>query len=50
MIDIDEKYAPKKRLILNLLSFSQQKEIAKYFMQFASSPQGEKIMEKYGFK
>lgn len=50
VVEIDEKYAPKKNLVLNLLSFSQHKDIAKDFMEFASSKEGIAIMEKYGFR
>jgi len=48
-IVIDEKYAEKKKLIINLLSFSQNKEIAKKFMDFAASKEGRDIFKKYGF-
>ena len=50
IINIDEKYAPKKRLVLNLLSFSKNKDIAKALMKFTSSPEGLAIMKKYGFR
>lgn len=50
IINIDEKYAPKKRLVLNLLSFSKNPNIAKAFIKFASSPEGLAIMKKYGFR
>ena len=50
VIDIDEKYAPKKKLILNLLSFSKHSDIVKDFMKFSSSKEGQKIMKKYGFR
>jgi molybdate transport system substrate-binding protein len=49
VIDIDEKYAPKKKLVLNMLSFSKHKDIVKNFMKFASSKDGKDIMRKYGF-
>ncbi len=49
VIDIDDKYAPKKKLVLNLLSFSKHPKIAKAFMEFASSKEGKEIMKKYGF-
>jgi molybdate transport system substrate-binding protein len=49
VIDIDEKYAPKKKLVLNMLSFSKHKDIVKNFMKFASSKEGKNIMRKYGF-
>jgi molybdate transport system substrate-binding protein len=50
IIELDEKYAPKKKLVLNLLSFSKHKDIAKKFMDFASSKEGQEIMKNYGFK
>ena len=49
VVEIDEKFAPKKKLVISLLSFSKNKEIAKAFMQLASSKQGQEIMKKYGF-
>ncbi|MEA3290075.1 MAG: substrate-binding domain-containing protein [Campylobacterota bacterium] len=50
IVEIDEKYAPKKKLVLNLLSFSKNKEIAKAFMKFAASKKGQEIMKKHGFR
>jgi len=50
VIEIDEKYAPKKKLVLNLLSFSKYPEIAKSYMMFAASEKGQEIMRRYGFK
>jgi len=50
IIEIDPKYAPKKKLVINLLKFSQHPKIAKALMKFASSPDGMKIMKKYGFR
>ncbi len=50
VIEIDEKYAPKKKLVLNLLKSSEHPEIVKSFMKFASSKDGMKIMKKYGFR
>lgn len=49
IIEIDERYAPKKRLVLNLLSFSKYPKIAKAFMAYAASKEGKKIMKRYGF-
>jgi len=49
VIEINEKYAPKKKLVLTMLTFSKHKEIAKAFIDFASSKEGEKIMKNYGF-
>ena len=50
IVNIDSKYAPRKKLVLNLLKFSKHPKIAKAFMKFASSPEGIKIMKKYGFR
>jgi molybdate transport system substrate-binding protein len=49
VLRLDPKIAPKKKLVINLLSFSQNKEIAKDFMKIASSKQGQEIFHKYGF-
>ena len=49
IINIDKKYAPKKELVLNLLSFSQNKEISLAFINYAASEKGQAIMKKYGF-
>ena len=49
IIEIDEKFAKKEKLKISLLKFSQNKEIAKAFMEFAASKEGQKIMKKYGF-
>lgn len=50
VIQIDEKYAPKKKLVINLLKFSKHKDIARDFMSYASSLEGQEIMHKYGFR
>ena len=49
IIEIKDKFAPKKELVISLLSFSKNKKIAKAFMNFAASKDGQKIMNKYGF-
>jgi molybdate transport system substrate-binding protein len=49
VINIDEKYAKKKKLYLTLLTFSKHKKIAKAFIDYASSKDGQKIMKDYGF-
>lgn len=43
------KKFPKKKLLINLLSFSKNPYIAKKFMEFAISKEGQTIMKKYGF-
>jgi molybdate transport system substrate-binding protein len=50
IVDIEEKYAPKKKLVLNLLSFSKNKSISREFMKYAASKDGQIIMKKYGFR
>jgi len=49
IVEIDEKYAPKKKLILTMLNFSKHKDIVKKFIDFATSKEGKKIMKQYGF-
>lgn len=46
---LDETVAPKNKLQLNLLTFSQNQELARYFMKVAGSPQGQEIFARYGF-
>ena len=48
-IEIDEKYAPKQRMVINLLKFSKNKKIAKALMRYAVSADGQAILKKYGF-
>jgi molybdate transport system substrate-binding protein len=50
IIEIDEKYAMKKKLIISLLSFSKNKKIANEFINFTLSEDGQNIIKKYGFK
>ncbi len=49
IIEIDNKYAPKKKLLITLLSFSKHKKIARAFIKLAASQRGQSIMKKYGF-
>ena len=49
VIEIDEKYAEKKKLVIGLLKISKHPEIAKRFMELAASKEGEEIFRKYGF-
>ena len=46
---LDEKYSEKSKLVFNLLSTSQNKELSKKFMDYASSIEGREIFKKYGF-
>ena len=47
-IDIDERYAKPKSLILGLLKFSEHPQIARKFMALAASKEGQAIFNKYG--
>ena len=47
-IDIDERYAKPKSLILGLLKFSEHPQIARKFMALAASKEGQAIFHKYG--
>jgi len=46
---LDESIAPKKKLMINLTTCSKNIEIAKAFMLYAGSQEGQKIFYKYGF-
>jgi molybdate transport system substrate-binding protein len=48
-IEIDEKYANSKKLLLNALTFSKHPKETKMFMDFASSPEGLAVFKEYGF-
>jgi len=49
IVNIDEKYAPKKKLVLTMLTFSKHKKVVKDFIDLASSEKGKQIMKNYGF-
>jgi len=48
-IPIDERYAKKKMLVFSLLKSSKYPELAKKFMEYASSEEGRSVFYKYGF-
>lgn len=49
VIDLAPDLAQPKRLLLNLLSFSAHPEIARRFMEYAVSADGQAIFRRYGF-
>jgi len=49
IIPLDEKHAPKKMLVFNLLKSSKNPELAKAFMEFSASHEGRAVFAKYGF-
>ena len=50
IVEIPEKYAPKKPLLLAITTFSKNKELANEFLNFALSPKGQEIIKKWGFR
>lgn len=46
---LDEKYAPKSKLVLNLLKTSNNTNLVVAFMHYASSKEGREVFKKYGF-
>jgi len=49
VLAVDDAFAEKKRLLLGLLKYSKYPEIAKKFMAYASSPDGQDVFRRYGF-
>ena len=47
-LSIDEQYASKKKLVLGLLEFSKHPDIARKFMAYASSEEGQALFQEYG--
>ena len=47
-LPIDAQYAAPKKLVLGLLTYTRQPEIARKLMAYASSPAGQAIFERYG--
>lgn len=49
VIDLDPAQAKPQALLLNLLTFSRQPELARRFIQFVRSAEGQAVFRKYGF-
>ncbi|RUM40304.1 MAG: molybdenum ABC transporter substrate-binding protein, partial [Desulfocapsa sp.] len=49
VLPLDAGLAPRRPLILGLLNYSQHKTIARRFLEFAQSAQGQEIFRRYGF-
>ena len=49
VVDFPPEVAQPKKLLLNLLSFSENKDIARQVMSVAASAEGQAIFRKYGF-
>ena len=50
IIEVDEKYAPKKKLVLTVLSFSKNRDLTLKFQDYVASQEGIETMKKYGFR
>lgn len=48
VVEIDPQYAEVSQLVLGLLKFSPNPELARKFMQFAASAEGQGIFRKHG--
>jgi molybdate transport system substrate-binding protein len=48
-IPLPDSIAPKKILQINLLSFAKEAELARKFMKYAVSVEGQEVFHKYGF-
>ena len=48
VLPIDEQYAKRKKLVLGLLKTAKYPDIARKFMQYASSDKGKALFTKYG--
>lgn len=48
-ITLDESLIKKAKLVFNLLSFSENKELSRKFLEYAASKEGREIFHKYGF-
>jgi molybdate transport system substrate-binding protein len=49
VVDLDPKLAKPQALLLNLLTFSKNKEIARRFIAFSAADEGQAIFRKFGF-
>lgn len=49
VIDVDPVLAKPQALLLNLLNFSKNKELAQRFMAYAAGDEGQAIFRKHGF-
>jgi molybdate transport system substrate-binding protein len=49
VIDLSPKLAQPQALMLNLLTFSKNKDLAKRLMQFTAGEEGQAVFRKFGF-
>ena len=49
VVDLGPKLAKPQALLLNLLTFSKNKDVARRFMAFTAGDEGQAIFRKWGF-
>lgn len=49
VLDLDPKLATPQALLLNLLNFSRNKDLARRYIAFAAGEEGQVVFRKYGF-
>ena len=49
VLDLPTELAKPKKLLLNLLQFSAHPDIARRFMEYAASTEGQAIFRRHGF-
>lgn len=49
IIDLPDPWGAPQELLLNLLSFSKQPDLARRFMELAAGPEGQAVFVRYGF-
>jgi molybdate transport system substrate-binding protein len=49
VVDLDPSISPRKKLVMSLLTFSRQPDLARHFMAYTSSPTGQSVFREYGF-
>jgi molybdate transport system substrate-binding protein len=49
LVDLDPKVAQPQGLLLNELTFSKQPALARKFIDYAASPEGQAVFRKWGF-
>jgi molybdate transport system substrate-binding protein len=49
VLPLDAHLAPRRTLVLGLLTYSKHKDLSRRFMEFSGSTQGQEIFRRYGF-
>ena len=49
VIELDHSISPRKKILLNMLTFSKQQDLSRKFMEFAASSAGQRVFREFGF-